>query len=134
MAQNRFYRGGLASLAMFDFLSKRAVVDTDDAGLRTYTHERMKVFAKFTADNCPVCKLLGPSFGQLADVGARQSILFLRLNSNENPVARQLMNERAAPFFVSYCQGRITECDTCETEAEMAAQFERLLKLMPHTA
>ena len=128
------FRKGWAFLYMFDFLLKHAVVDTDDTGLRTFTHERMKVFAKFTAKDCLVCKMLGPAFGQLAEAGARQNILFLRLNSNENPVARQLMNERAAPFFVSYCQGRISECNTCETEAEMMAQFERLQHLMPQTA
>ncbi|WP_426062126.1 thioredoxin family protein [Hymenobacter sp. B1770] len=119
---------------MFDFLRKDVVLDTDDAGLRRLTHERLKVFTKFTADNCPVCEMLGPSFARFADDEAYEGILFLRLDADQSPVARQLMNERAAPFFVSYCQGRVVECDTRHTEADVEAQLARLRALMPHTA
>ncbi|MBJ6109314.1 thioredoxin family protein [Hymenobacter sp. BT523] len=118
---------------MFEFL-RSTVVDTDDEGLRRITHERMKVFAKFTAEDCLTCKLLGPGFAKFADDEEYQGILFVRLASDENPVAKQLMNQRAAPFFVSYCQGRILECDTRETDADVRAQLNRLRAFMPHTA
>jgi hypothetical protein len=118
---------------MFDFLHK-TVVDTDDDGLRRLTHERMKVFAKFTAQDCSTCKLLGPGFARFADDEEYQGILFVRLSSDENPVAKHLMNERAAPFFVSYCQGRILECDTLQTDADVRDQLNRLRAFAPHTA
>lgn len=118
---------------MFDFLQK-AVVDTDDEGLRRITHERMKVFAKFTAADCAVCKALGPGFAKFADDDEYQGILFVRLSSDENPVAKHLMNERAAPFFVSYCQGRILECDTLQTDDDVREQLNRLRAFAPQSA
>lgn len=110
---------------MFDFL-KSDVVDTDDDGLRHLTYERAKVFAKFTAEDCAICKLLGPGFAKFAGEAENDGILFIRLASDENPVAKQLMNERAAPFFVSYCQGRMLECNALETDADVRAQLARL--------
>ena len=110
---------------------RQLVIDTNDEGLRTYTHEHLKVFAKFTADDCPICRNLAPSFEKFSDDKPYRSILFVRLDSDENPVARQLMAERAAPFFVSYCQGRIVECDTRATPADMREQLNRLRAYMP---
>jgi len=109
----------------------KLVHDTNDEGLRRFTHEHPKVFAKFTAADCAICQALAPPFEKFADDAPYRGILFVRLDSGENPVARQLMNERAAPFFVSYLQGRMLECDTRTTEAEVQAQLDRLLALMP---
>ena len=109
------------------------VLDTDDAGLLRITHENLKVLAKFTATNCPICTALSPSIEQFA-AAEFAGIRFLRLDVAENPVAKHLMNQRAAPFFVSYCQGRLLECDTRMTQAEVYAQLQRLRAFMPQTA
>ena len=111
---------------MLEKLFNSVVIDADDAALRHYTHEHPKVFAKFTVDDCATCQLLAPGFLLLADNEAYDDILFVRLDSNENPVAQHLMQQRAAPFFVSYCQGRLLECETRETDAAVRAQLERL--------
>lgn len=105
------------------------VINTNDSGLRRLTHEHTLVLAKFTSDqDCPVCEQLAPHFTQFAADPAYSDIVFLRLNSDENPVARHLMNTRSAPFFVSYCEGRMLECDTRLTDAEVRAQLQRLLQ------
>jgi thiol-disulfide isomerase/thioredoxin len=111
-----------------------AVLDTDDTGLRRLTHEHLKVLAKFTADDCDVCAALAPAVEQFAAEPAFAGILFLRLDAAENPVAQQLMNQRSAPFFVSYCQGRILECDTLTTHAELQAQLQRLRTFQPQVS
>jgi thioredoxin 1 len=41
------------------------------------------------------------------------------------------MQQLAAPFFVSYCQGRLLECDTLATEAEVVTQVARLRDFLP---
>lgn len=113
---------------------RKAIIDTNDEGLRRLTHERLKVFAQFTTDNCETCRLLGPAFARFADDEEYQGILFVRLDSDANPVAKHLMNVRAAPFFVSYCQGRILECDTRMTDEDVLAQLDRLRAYLPHPA
>ncbi|RYU78254.1 thioredoxin domain-containing protein [Hymenobacter persicinus] len=112
---------------------RQRVITTDDEGLRRYTHEHLKVFAKFTSDNCAICELLAPPFAKFADDEEFRSIVFLRLASEESPVARKLMQEKVAPFFVSYCQGRLLECDTLTTEAEVQAMLQRLREFLPQS-
>ncbi|ALD20738.1 thioredoxin family protein [Hymenobacter sp. DG25A] len=107
------------------------VLDTHDEDLRRLTHERHKVFAKFTAENCPTCEQLTKPFIQFSNDPTFADILFVRLNSEENPVAKQLMEERAAPFFVSYCQGQLLECDALFTEEEVKDMILRLSQYTP---
>ncbi|WP_188814015.1 thioredoxin family protein [Hymenobacter cavernae] len=110
------------------------VVDADDESLRRLTHEHLKVFAKFTSENCDICEQLAPPFTKFADQKPFEHVLFLRLNSDENPVAKKLMQEKVAPFFVSYCQGRILECDALTTEQEVHDMLQRLRDFVPVSA
>lgn len=107
------------------------VVDTDDVLLRRFTYEYPKVFAKFTAEHCTICAALAPCFAHLVADPANAGILFVRLSADENPVAQHLMRERGAPFFVSYCQGRLLECDALTTEIEVVNQLARLRAFLP---
>ena len=109
------------------------VMDADDESLRHLTHDHLKVFAKFTSENCDICEQLAPPFTKFADQEPFEHILFLRLNSEENPVAKKMMQEKIAPFFVSYCQSRIVECDTLTTEQEVYNMLQRLRDFSPTT-
>jgi thioredoxin 1 len=113
--------------------ARQHVVDIDDDQLRRLTHEHLKVFAKFTSPNCSTCEALAPPFAKFVTVPENAGILFVRLNTDENPVARKMMNQRAAPFFVSYCQGRLLECDALTEETEVEGQLARLRTFEPVT-
>ena len=115
-------------------VDRQRVHETDDEGLRRLTHEHLKVFAKFTSDSCPVCEQLAPPFARHADDEEFRNILFLRLNADENPVAKKIMREKVAPFFVSYCQGQLLECDMLTTEEEVLNMLQRLREFQPQTA
>jgi thioredoxin 1 len=111
--------------------ARQHVVVADDEQLRRLIHEHLKVFAKFTSDDCAICEALAPPFDKFVDAPDNVGILFVRLNSDENPVAKKMMDEKTAPFFVSYCQGRLLECDALTTEAEVVAQLDRLRAFAP---
>lgn len=111
--------------------ARQHVVDSDDEHLRRLIHEHLKVFAKFTSPNCAVCEALSPPFAKFVAVPENAGILFVRLDTDQNPVAKKLMDQKAAPFFVSYCQGRLLECDALTEEAEVVAQLERLRAFVP---
>lgn len=102
------------------------VTDTNDTGLRTLIHDFSRVLAKFTSANCEICALLAPPFEELALDPRFAQTAFLRLDSDENPVAKKMMDQRIAPFFVAYCRGRLVECDTLRTEQEVLEMLERL--------
>jgi thioredoxin 1 len=111
--------------------ARQHVVDTDDEQLRHLIHEHMKVFAKFTSENCATCEALAPPFIKFVDAPENVGILFVRLNTDQNPVAKKMMEQKTAPFFVSYCQGRLLECDALTEEAQVVAQLERLRAFAP---
>lgn len=114
-------------------VDRQRVHNTNDEGLRRLTYEHLKVFAKFTSASCPTCELLAPPFARHADDAEFSSILFLRLNADENPVAKKIMQEKVAPFFVSYCQGQLLECDMLTTEQEVLDMLHRLREFRPQT-
>lgn len=116
---------------MMQNLDTQTIIDTNDEGLRRLIRERLKVFAKFTSTGCVTCELLAPSFAGHAQAEEATGILFLRLDSEQNAVARKIMNDKAAPFFVSYCQGRILECDSLTQEAEVTDMLQRLRAFKP---
>ena len=111
--------------------ARQHVVDATDETLRRLIHDHLKVFAKFTDAGCAICEALAPPFARFADDAGYEGILFVRLNVAENPVAKRLMQEKIAPFFVSYCQGRLLECDNQTTEAGVKGQLDRLRQLVP---
>lgn len=111
--------------------ARQHVVAADDEQLRRLIHEHLKVFAKFTSADCTICEALAPPFDKFVDAPENVGILFVRLNSDENPVAKKMMDEKTAPFFVSYCQGRLLECDALTSEAEVVAQLDRLRVFAP---
>lgn len=102
------------------------VTDTNDEGLRTLIHDHPRVLAMFTADDCLICDQLAPPFSKFALEEQYQDTLFLRLDVSENPVARKLMDTRVAPFFVAYCRGKLSECDTLFTEEQVKAMLQKL--------
>ncbi|MBX0290013.1 thioredoxin family protein [Hymenobacter sp. HSC-4F20] len=102
------------------------VIDTNDEGLRTIIHDYPRVLAKFTSENCDVCDLLAPPFERFSKDARFQKTVFLRLDVDENPVARKMMDAKVAPFFVAYCRGRLMECDTLRTEEEVLNMLTHL--------
>lgn len=111
--------------------ARQHVVDTDDDHLRRLTHEHLKVFAKFTSENCDICASLAPPFTKFVDEPENVGILFVRLDTDQNPVAKKMMEQKVAPFFVSYCQGRLIECDALTEESQVEAQLARLRAFVP---
>lgn len=102
------------------------VIDTNDAGLRTLIHGFPEVLAKFTSANCATCDLLAPSFEKYAFEPRHTHITFLGLGSDENPVARHMMNPRVAPILAAYHRGWLLEGDTLQTEQVVVALLQRL--------
>ncbi len=102
------------------------ITETDDTGLRQLVHEHPKAFAMFTAAQCAIGEQLRPIFELFATNQAYAGIAFLRLNADQNPVAKQVMAQQSAPFFVTYNQGRLLHCDALYTEQQVRAMLHAL--------
>jgi thioredoxin 1 len=102
------------------------MTETTDAGLRQLVHQHAKAFVTFTAANCALCDQLLPVLHLFATNPAYAAIAFLLLDADQNPVAKQLMQQNAAPFFVSYVAGRLVHCDNLYTEQQVRATLNAL--------
>ncbi|MDU0368978.1 thioredoxin domain-containing protein [Hymenobacter endophyticus] len=102
------------------------IIDTNDEGLRTLIHDYPRVIAKFTSKDCAICDLLAPPFEQFSLDEQFRNTAFLRLDAAENPVARKMMDTKVAPFFASYCRGRLVECDTLREKDEVLEMLQNL--------
>lgn len=102
------------------------ITETDDAGLRHLVHEYPKAFVIFTAASCASCEQLGAIVELFATNRAYTNSVFLRLNADQNPVAKQSMAQQAAPFFVTYDQGHVGHCATLSTEQQVRALLHAL--------
>lgn len=102
------------------------ILETDDAGLRQLVHEHPKAIAMFTAAPCATCAQLRSIFALFATNKAYAGIAFLHLNADQNPAAKQSLQQQHAPFFVSYEQGRMLHCDTLHTEQQVRAMLHAL--------
>ena len=107
-------------------LNPMGITETDDAGLSQLVHKHPKAFVMFTASHCATCEQLRPVFELFATNRAYAGIAFLRLNADQNPVATQLMDKQAAPYFVTYDQGRLVHCDALYTEQQLRAMLHAL--------
>ena len=102
------------------------ITETDDTGLRQLVHEHPKAFVMFTDAQCAICEHLRPIFELFATNQAYAGIAFLRLNADQNPIAKQIMDQQIAPFFVTYDQGRLVQCNTLYTEQQVRAMLHAL--------
>lgn len=75
---------------------------TDDAGLGQLVHEHPKAFVMVTAAQCAICERLSPIFELSTNNRTCVGIAFMRLHADQNPVAKQVMHQQAAPLFATY--------------------------------
>ena len=97
------------------------ITETDDADLSQLRHEHPKASVMVTAAKCAICKQLRTDFLLSTTNRSCADIAFLRLHADQNPVAKQVMPQQAALFFVTYDQGRVVHGDTLHTEQQIRA-------------
>ena len=102
------------------------IMETNDAGLRQFINDRTKVFVMFPADHCATCAQRRTVVELCAINRAYTGIAFLHRNADHNPIARQAMQQQLAPFFTTYCQGRLVESHTLHTEQQVRALLNAL--------
>ncbi len=54
-------------------------------------------------------------------------VLFLRIDSGENPVSAQTVSFHSAPFIVAYQDGQLLHCETVFTEGRVREILDTFL-------
>lgn len=105
------------------------VTESNDNELRKLIFERDKVIVKFTAENCPVCKVMEPKYKLLSKEPNYSEVTFLRMSANENPVSSKEVKLKGTPFFATYRRGTLANCGIVATEEELRDMLQHLLQI-----
>jgi thioredoxin 1 len=85
-----------------------------------------KVVVKYYADWCGSCKLFSPKFKRLSDDERFKDIVFLDVNAEHNPEARQLAGVTTLPFFATFKNGELMQSTSTSKEDKFLELLETL--------
>lgn len=90
------------------------------------THQ--KVIIQYHADWCGSCKLFAHKFRRMSEDQRFQSITFISINSENNPVARKLASVDNLPFFATFRDGILVEKTATANEKTVVRLLEGLVQ------
>lgn len=84
-----------------------AIKISNDQEFATDLKNNENVVIKYYADWCGTCKLFSPKYKRLSDDERFKHILFLDINAEESPEARQFAGVDTLPFFAIFKNGEL---------------------------
>lgn len=106
-----------------------AVTHTTDAHLVLEIASHRSVILKYHTDACgDTCKALLPIYEALSGQKKYADIVFLRIDAEENPVAKKFILQKKQPIVSLYHKGRLLESKHVGSEAEIVELLEIILK------
>ncbi len=103
------------------------VITTDDNELRHLIYSKENAAVKYTSPTCELCKKLAPTYEEISNDPTYKSILFIKIDADENPVAKAFVDERATPLLVTYHKGVVMEASPVATDDDIVRMLEKLL-------
>ncbi|TXK45348.1 thioredoxin family protein [Pontibacter qinzhouensis] len=103
------------------------ITESNDDELRKLIFEKEKVIVKFTDEDCPICKILSPSFRKIATEPVYQQVTFVRMSARENPISSKEVKMTGTPFFATYRKGTLLDCGIVSTEQGIKEMLAKLL-------
>ncbi len=104
-----------------------SVITTDDNELRHLIFSKDHTAVKYTSPTCELCKKLAPVYEEISNKPSYQSILFIKIDADENPVAKVFVDERAMPLLVTYHKGVVMEASPAATDDDIVRMLQKLL-------
>jgi thiol-disulfide isomerase/thioredoxin len=101
------------------------VIRSNNDDLRKFLFDKQYVVVKFdTMEDCPVCIELVPIFEHLSD--EYTDMVFVTMNSEDNPTAKQLILRHKKPFVGVYKEGLLVECKIISSEKDLISMLDKL--------
>lgn len=105
-----------------------SIHNASDADLRQLLYKNDYVIVKFTDKECRVCQELAPSFEEMSKEAEYKDVLFLRMDSTENPVSRKEVKINGTPFIATYKKAVLLDCGLVSTRDGISAMLNKLLQ------
>jgi hypothetical protein len=104
------------------------VKETSDENLIFELLENELVILKYITDACgEICVKLRVVYEDLSKEEKYESITFLLINADDNPIAKKQIEERKQPIMNIYNCGSLIECRTVDTKDKIEMLLDKLL-------
>lgn len=104
------------------------IIKSNDSDYIKLLQEYRYVMIKYhTTKDCAVCRELLPVFERLSQQTEYEEIAFVRMDSQNNPVALKFVNERKLPFVAIFQNGLLIECKSVTSEQDLLNLLDQLL-------
>ena len=105
-----------------------AVRETSDENLIIELLLNERVILKYQTDSCgKICEDLKEIFIATSSDKDYKDITFLRINADNNPIARKHIEKRKQPIMNIYLKGMLLECRTVGTKEKMQELLDKLV-------
>jgi thiol-disulfide isomerase/thioredoxin len=100
------------------------VLKCSDEELSNFVFNKPLLIVKFhTAEECPTCDKMLIVFERLSNY--YKNFTFILMNADDNPTAKDLIDNNKKPFFGIYNRGLLIESALMESEEELTTMLER---------
>jgi thioredoxin 1 len=103
-----------------------SVVVATDADFTSTLESNRKVIVKYYADWCGSCKLFAPKYRRLSDDERFSDVVFLDVNAETSPEARQRASVDNLPYFAAFLDGQLIDGGATAKEETVVAMLEKL--------
>jgi thioredoxin 1 len=103
-----------------------AVTLANDGTFPELLKSHRKVVVKYYADWCGSCRLFAPKYKRMSDDERFKDVLFLEINAEENPQARDQAGVNNLPFFAVFKDGQLVKGDFTAKEETVVGMIESL--------
>jgi thiol-disulfide isomerase/thioredoxin len=103
-----------------------AVTEANDATIRKILIQHERAVVKYYADWCGSCRLQASHYEAMSEEERYRNMLFLKVNSEYNPLARRLVGVHDLPFFACFDRGELLFAFACREAEEMRKELNQM--------
>lgn len=104
-----------------------AVIFGTDEDLRSLTYAHPYVAVKYHNETFPICKELYPKYKKFSEDKKYKNITFVRVDADENPIAKKLIQKDVYSFMAIYKKGLLMESHIISSEKDIKLMLDKLL-------
>ncbi len=106
------------------------VTETTDAYLFLQVAENDRVILKYHTDDCgDACKQFIPVFEGLSDDVTYKDVVFLVIDADDNPKAKQRILDKRQPVITLYLKGQLLDSRHVSSKEGVQELLQNLLKV-----
>lgn len=107
-----------------------AITKSTDEDLRRLVYTHPYIAVKYHNDNFRACQELYPEYEKLSENIKYKDILFVRIDADENLIAKKIIEKNVFSFMALYKKGLLVESQTIASPEDIVKGLNKLCALI----